>query len=254
VAKKTKKKAAKTTSAKSSAKSSAKASATTVHSIRFPGESTSYRAARNALLKDEMALRAQIETVAAKRRTLPLGGAVPEDYVFDELAADGSVAHVRLSDLFAPGKDTLIIYSYMFGPKMAAPCVSCTSILDGLDGQSEHVNQRVNFVAVARSPIDRIATVARERGWSGLRLLSSASNDYNRDYQGEDAKGNQRPSLNVFVKRNGRIHHFYHSELLFAPSDRGMDGRHVDMIWPLWNLFDVTPDGRGTDWYPRLRY
>ena len=137
---------------------------------------------------------------------------------------------------------------------MAAPCVSCTSILDGLDGESEHVNQRVNFVVVAKSPIERIDTLAHERGWSGLRLLSSANNDYNRQYQGEDAKGNQLPSLNVFVKRNGRIHHFYHSELLFAPSDRGQDGRHVDLIWPLWNLFDVTPDGRGTSWYPRLRY
>jgi predicted dithiol-disulfide oxidoreductase (DUF899 family) len=247
MAKKTKKPAKKAKTAKPS-------TSKPIHAIRFPGESTAYRTARNALLKDEMALRAQIEAVAAKRRTLPLGGAVPEDYVFDDLAANGKVTKVRLSDLFEPGKDTLIVYSYMFGPKMAAPCVSCTSILDGLDGESEHVNQRVNFVVVAKSPIERITTLARERGWNGLRLLSSANNDYNRDYQGENEDGDQLPSLNVFVKRNGRIHHFYHSELLFAPSARGQDGRHVDLIWPLWNLFDVTPDGRGTNWYPRLRY
>jgi predicted dithiol-disulfide oxidoreductase (DUF899 family) len=247
MAKKTKKPAKKAKTAKPSPSKS-------IHAIRFPGESTAYRTARNALLKEEMALRAQIEAVAAKRRKLPLGGALSEDYVFDELAAGGSETQVRLSDLFQPGKDTLIVYSYMFGPKMAAPCVSCTSILDGLDGESEHVNQRVNFVVVAKSPIERIANLARERGWSGLRLLSSANNTYNRDYQGEDAKGNQLPSLNVFVKRNGRIHHFYHSELLFAPAAPGQDGRHVDLIWPLWNLFDVTPDGRGTNWYPRLRY
>jgi predicted dithiol-disulfide oxidoreductase (DUF899 family) len=232
----------------------APSTAPTLHKIRFPGESARYRSSRDALLKDEMALRAEVEAVASKRRKLPLGGAIPEDYVFDELAADGSVGHVRMSDLFAPGKDTLIVYSYMFGPQMAAPCVSCTSILDGLDGQSVHVNQRVNFVVVAKSPIDRVTAVARERGWTGLRLLSSAQNSYNREYHGEDPAGNQLPSLNVFVKHNGRIHHFYNTELLFAPSARGQDGRHVDLIWPLWNLFDVTPEGRGTNWYPRLRY
>ncbi|HUC78523.1 MAG TPA: DUF899 family protein [Vicinamibacterales bacterium] len=232
----------------------AQSAAKPLHDVRFPGESTKYRAARNALLREEMALRSQIEAVAAKRRRLPPGGVVPEDYTFDEIAADGSVRSVRLSELFAPGKDTLIVYSYMFGPRMAAPCVSCTSILDGLDGQSLHVNQRVNFVAVAKSPIERVMSVARERGWDRLRLLSSAHNMYNRDYHGENEKGDQLPSLNVFVKRNGRIHHFYQSELLFAPSTRGQDGRHVDLIWPLWNLFDVTPEGRGTEWYPRLRY
>ncbi len=225
-----------------------------LHKIRFPGESAKYRRARNELLKDEMALRKKSEAVAAKRRKLPLGGPIPEDYVFEEAGADGSAKGVRMSELFAPGKDTLIVYSYMFGPRMAAPCVSCTSILDGLDGESAHVNQRVNFVVVAKSPIERIITVARERGWRGLRLLSSAGNTYNHDYHAESDKGDQLPSLNVFVKRDGRIHHFYQSELLFAPSEKGQDGRHVDMIWPLWNMFDLTPDGRGTNWYPRLKY
>jgi len=225
-----------------------------LHHVRFPGESAKYRSARNALLKDEMALRDRLEAVASKRRKLPLGGAIPEDYVFDEIAADGTTGHVRISELFAPGRDTLILYSYMFGPMMSAPCVSCTSILDGLDGQSAHVNQRTNFAVVAKSPIDRIMTVARERGWNQLRLLSSAGNTYNRDYYGESENGEQRPSLNVFVKRDGRVHHFYHSELMFPPTDRGVDSRHVDLIWPLWNLFDVTPEGRGTNWYPRLKY
>jgi predicted dithiol-disulfide oxidoreductase (DUF899 family) len=230
------------------------AAAKPIHQIRFPGESTRYRSARNSLLKDEMALRAQIEAVAAKRRKLPLGGAIPEDYVFAELAAAGDVRQVRMSELFAPGKETLIVYSYMFGPAMQEPCVMCTSILDGLDGESPHVNQRVNLVIVAKSRIDRIRQLARERGWRGLRLMSSARNTYNRDYHGENTRGDQLPSLNVFVRRSGRIHHFYHSELLFAPSDRGQDGRHVDLIWPLWNLFDVTPEGRGTGWHPRLQY
>jgi predicted dithiol-disulfide oxidoreductase (DUF899 family) len=196
-----------------------------------------------------MKLRRQIEAVAAERRKLPLGGAVKEDYVFD--SADGPVA---MSSLFADGKDTLLVYSYMYGPQMAAPCVSCTSILDALDGEAPHVVQRVNLAVVARSPIDRILEFTRPRGWRHVQLLSSASNSYNRDYHGETENGAQMPMMNVFVRRNGRIYHTYGTELLFAPSDRGQDGRHVDSFWPLWNLFDLTPEGRGTSWYPKLRY
>lgn len=228
------------------------------HSNRFPNESTAYRDARNKLLEAEIALRKNIEEVAVLRRTLPLGGELPEDYVFEEGAADlndtQTVRKTRLSELFIPGKNTLAVYSYMFGPQMKEPCVSCTSILDGLNGSAPHIRQRVNFAVAAKSPLARIRELAHGQGWNNLRLLSSANNTYNRDYHGENAKGDQLPSLNVFVRRDGKIHHFYHTELLFAPQELGMDGRHVDMIWPIWNMFDFTPEGRGTDWYPRLRY
>lgn len=233
-------------------------SAASLHPIRFPGESPEYREARNKLLEAEMALRRNLESVAALRRQLPLGGEVPEDYVFEEgassLSDNETVRRVRMSELFDQGKDTLIIYSYMFGPNMQSPCTSCTSILDGLNGSAPHIRQRVNFVVVAKSPIARIRELARSRGWNNLRLLSSAGNTYNHDYQGENTKGNQTPSLNVFTRRNGKIHHFYNTELHFAPKEKGMDGRHVDLIWPLWNMFDYTPEGRGTDWYPNLQY
>lgn len=225
-----------------------------LHSNRFPGESASYREARDKLLKAEMDLRKRIEEVAALRRQLPLGGAVPQDYVFEEAGEDSAPRSVRLSELFALGKDTLALYSYMYGPEMKEPCVSCTSILDGLNGTSQHVVQRINFAAVAKSPVARIQTVARDRGWNNLRLLSSHGNTYNHDYYGEGPKGEQQPSLNIFVRRDGKIHHFYHTELLFAPSEPGQDGRHVDLIWPLWNMFDFTPEGRGTNWYPKLKY
>jgi predicted dithiol-disulfide oxidoreductase (DUF899 family) len=231
---------------------------TSLHSIRFPNETPSYRDARNELLEAERALRKNIEDVAALRRKLPLGGQPPEDYIFDEGAADindsQTVRTTRLSELFDPGKDTLAIYSYMFGPNMKTACVSCTSILDGLNGTAPHARQRISFAVVAKSPLARIRELARGRGWNNLRLLSSASNNYNRDYQGEDVKGSQLPSLNVFARRDGKIYHFYHTELLFAPKEAGMDGRHVDLLWPLWNLFDFTPEGRGTDWYPKLSY
>ena len=229
-----------------------------LHTNRFPGESDAYRSARNELLQAEMNLRRNIEEVAALRRKLPLGGEIPQDYIFDEGSPDldnsASRHQTRLSELFEPGKDTLALYSYMFSSAMAAPCVSCTSILDGLNGTSPHVSQRINFAVAAKSPLERIRTVARERHWRNLRLLSSANNTYNHDYFGEDAKDNQFPSLNIFVRRDGAIHHFFHTELLFAPHDSGQDGRHVDMIWPLWNLFDFTPEGRGEKWYPRLSY
>jgi predicted dithiol-disulfide oxidoreductase (DUF899 family) len=229
-----------------------------IHDHRFPGESDAYRSARNELLQAEINLRRNIEEVAALRRKLPLGGKIPQDYVFDEGSPDinnsASTHQTRLSELFAPRKDTLALYNYMYGPAMAEPCVSCTSILDGLNGTAPHISQRVNFAVVAKSPIARIRTVARERSWRNLRLLSSANNTYNQDYFGEDAKGDQRPSLNIFVRRDGAIHHFFQSELMFAPRGPGEDPRHVDMIWPLWNFFDYTPEGRGKDWYPKLSY
>jgi predicted dithiol-disulfide oxidoreductase (DUF899 family) len=229
-----------------------------LHAIRFPGETPAYRAARDKLLKEEVALRRQVEAVAAMRRKLPPGGALREDYVFDEItpAIDKTAARgqVKLSELFADGKDTLIVYSYMFGPRMAKPCPMCTSMLDSLDGNAPHVTQRVNLVVVAASPVDRILQVARDRGWRHLRLLSSANNTYSRYYHGENEKGGQLPTLNVFARRKGRIYHTYCTEMLFAPPDRGQDGRHVDAIWPLWNVLDLTPEGRGTTWYPKLRY
>lgn len=231
------------------ARKAARKAARTIHGTRFPGETPKYRAARDKLLKREMALKREVEKVAAERRKLPLGGALPEDYVFD--SAEGPV---KFSDLFAPGRDTLVAYSFMYGPQMSAPCPMCTSILDSLDGAAEHVAQRMNVAVIAKSPIDRVLAFARERGWRHLRLLSSSGNTYSLDYHGEDDKGAQWPVMNVFTRRQGRIHHTWASELLFVPADRGQDQRHVDIIWPLWNVFDLTPDGRGTNWYAKLRY
>jgi len=238
----------------------------------FPAESAEYRAARDRLLEREIDLRRAMEAVATARRQLPPGGVVPEDYVFQGRGADGTPTDVRLSELFAPGKDSLVIYSSMFprdpgderpGPEagqtallplVEAPCPSCTALLDQLDGAAEHVSQRVNLVAVAKSPLSRILTFAEERGWLRLRLLSSATNTYNRDYLGETAEGWQRPMLNVFHHDGEAIRHFWGSELLYAPTDSGQDPRHVGTIEPLWNLFDLIPEGRPTDWDEQLSY
>jgi len=219
----------------------------------FKNESREYREARDRLLRSEIALREQMETVARERRDLPMGGRAAEDYTFEEMAPDGAVRSVKLSELFAPGKDSLIVYSYMYGPNMKTPCTSCTSIIDGLDASAPHVIQRTNLVVVAKSPIQRIMEFTKPRGWNKIRILSSNKNSYNKDYFAEDEKESQNPMVNVFVKRGGAIHHFWGSELFYVKNQKG-DPRHVDMIWPLWNLFDMTPEGRGKDWYPKLSY
>jgi predicted dithiol-disulfide oxidoreductase (DUF899 family) len=246
------------TKTKASAKTKARTVSKPLHAERFPGEGKAYRSARDKLLRAEMELRNRVEQVAAMRRTLPLGGVVPQDYEFEEGAADladtGSVRRVKLSELFRPGKDTLVVYSFMYGPNMAKACPMCTCMLDGLDGNAPHAAQRINLAVVAKSPIARIREYARGRGWRNLRLLSSAGNSYNRDYRGETADGKQFPSLNVFVKRGDTINHVYNTKLAFARRTKGQEPRHVDAIWPLWNLFDFTPDGRGADWHPKLEY
>lgn len=216
--------------------------------VHFPNESAEYRRARNDLLEAEIALRRQTEAVAAQRRGLPPGGEVPEDYVFE--AGDGH--RVRMSQLFA-GKPTLIAYSFMYGPKMDHACPACTSILDALDGEMRHVIQRASLVVIAKSPIARIMAHAKQRDWRTLGLLSSAANSYNADYHGENAKGEQTSMLNVFTLKGGVVRHSFGTEMHTSGSDPGQDPRHVNSIWPLWGLLDLTPEGRG-DFHPKLQY
>jgi predicted dithiol-disulfide oxidoreductase (DUF899 family) len=236
-------------------------------SVTFPGESAEYRAARDLLLQQEVELRRAMESVAAARRALPLGGLLPEDYVFQGAGGD-----VRLSELFSPGNDTLAIYSYMFPrdpgddrpgpasgqsallPLVAGPCPSCTALLDQLDGAMEHLSPHVDFVAVAMAPAEQLLTFGAERGWRRLRLLSAAGTTFNRDYHGTTAEGNPSPMLNVFHRDGAQIRHFWGSELFYEPTEPGQDTRHVGTIEPVWNIFDLTPNGRGTDWDEQLCY
>jgi len=228
------------------------------HAKKIPGETEEYRKARDELLEMEIALRNRLEEVAQLRRQLPFGGKLKENYVFDEGAADLSdlamVKQTRFSELFAPGKNSLIIYSFMYAPEADKPCPMCTSILDGLNGNAPHMLDRVNFVVVAKAPIQKIRRWALARGWQNLRLLSSGKNAYNTDYFAEDSPSQQLPALNVFTKTDEGIYHFYNTELLYVPPEKGQNPRHVDLIWPLWNLFDLTPEGRGTNWFPKFSY
>jgi predicted dithiol-disulfide oxidoreductase (DUF899 family) len=240
-----------------------KASFPPLSHLHFPGESAEYRAARNTLLAEEMELRRQQERVAVQRRALPAGGMILEDYAFD-----GDGGKVKLSALFSPGKDTLAVYSFMYGPERERPCPGCTHFLDGLDGAVQHINQRLNVAVVAKSPLPRILAFAKERGWRRLRLLSTAGNTYDHAYFG-DSKGLpiavreqqdfkagvewDMPMLNVFHRDGKTIRHFWGSEVLYVPPEPGQEYRHNDALDPLWNMLDLTPAGRG-DFHPQLSY
>jgi predicted dithiol-disulfide oxidoreductase (DUF899 family) len=241
-------------------------------SVSFPGESAEYRAARDRLLEQEVALRRATEAVAEARRALPPGPAVSQDYVFQQLGPNGEPADVRLSELFAPEKPSLVLYNFMFPrspgdtrpgpnggrsarlPLLEGPCPSCVGLLDQLDGTAQHVSQRVNFAVVAKAPITRIAAFAQDRGWRRLRLLSSAGNTFKRDYLAESEDGSQMPMMTVFHRDGDTIRHFWSSEMLYAPADPGQDPRHMGTLEPLWNMFDITRDGRGTDWHEQISY
>lgn len=230
--------------------------------LRFPGETAEYRDARDRLLAAEDELGRRVEAVAELRRRLPLGGPVPEDYPFTEgpadLALDEPERTVRLSELFGaapPGSeqheaqsDVLPLYSFMFSPDMEQPRRMCTSLVDGFDGSAPDIRQRVGFGVVAKSPIRRLRAFARTRGWTNLRLLSSAGSSYNRDYHCEEPSGEQSSRMNVFVRGDGRVRHYYATEK--GPSGPGQEPRHLDLLWPLWNALDLTPAGRGTQWRP----
>ena len=239
--------------------------------MEFPNESPEYRAARDELLEMEIAERRAIEALAAARRALPPGGVLKEDYVFEGAGSDGAPKKIKLSELFAPGKDSLIIYNFMFprdpnddrppstGPStrrlmlLEQPCPSCVALLDQLDGAARHLGENANFAVVAKTSAPTLLAFGKERGWKYLRLLSSAGTSYKRDYHGESADGAQRPMLNVFHRKGGEIRHFWSCEMLHAPSDPGQDPRHLGMLEPLWNLFDFTREGRPT-WDEQLSY
>jgi predicted dithiol-disulfide oxidoreductase (DUF899 family) len=240
--------------------------------ITFPNESAKYRTAREKLLQKEIGLRRAMEEVAVARRALPPGGLVPQDYVFDALGPDGKPGTVKLSELFAPGKDSLILYNMMFPrhpretrdvatsggtAKLARPdqpCPSCTALLDQFDGAVGHLEAGgFNFAVVAKTALENLVTLGRDRGWRNMRLVSSANNGFKRDYNAEAADGAQSPLLSVFHRDADGIRHFWSSELDFAPTDPGQDPRGVGTCEPLWNLMDFTPEGR-PNWNEQLQY
>jgi predicted dithiol-disulfide oxidoreductase (DUF899 family) len=213
----------------------------------YPNDSAAYRAARTALLAEEIELRRHIERVAGQRRALPDGGEAPD---YDFLDENGKT--VKLADMF--GKhDTLVTYFWMYGPQRERPCPMCTAFLGALDTPARDIAQRVAVAVLGRSPVSRQLAFARERGWRNLSFYQCVGDDFPRDYRGLGPDGSEWPALDVWVKRDGKVRHFWASEL-GGTEDPGQDPRGAPDPTPLWNILDLTPAGRGTDWYPKLSY
>jgi predicted dithiol-disulfide oxidoreductase (DUF899 family) len=216
--------------------------------FHYPNESEDYRRARTALLTEEIELRRHIERVAEQRRGLPPGGEVKKNYAFE-----GENGPVSFTDLFS-NKNTLVVYSYMFGPQRERPCPMCTSLLSAWDGEVPDIQQRVALVVVARSPIERLKAFKRERGWHYLPLFSDISGEFSRDYHALTKDGGDDAAFNVFTRKGGVIRHFWSGEMNGASADPGQDPRGAPDLMPIWTILDVTPEGRGADWYPKLNY
>lgn len=214
------------------------------NAARVANESDEYRRARDALLAEEIELRRHIERVAEQRRQLPAGAEVSRAYRFE--SGHGPVS---LAEMFG-NKKTLVVYSFMYGPARDRPCPMCTTLMAAWEGEARQIEQRVAFAMVARSPIERLTALWRERGWKHLKLYADTSGEYTRDYvSAEDA---DMPGFVVFTRKDGTVRHFWSNEMGAQTADPGQDPRGAPDLMPLWNILDNTPEGRGTDWYPKL--
>lgn len=214
---------------------------------RFTDESDAYRRARTDLLAEEIDLRRHIQRVAARRRTLP-PGPVAKDYRL--LDKDGK--ELGLVDLFG-GHDTLFTYFWMYGPERERPCPMCTSFVGSLDIPAPDIEQRMALAIFGRSPVERQLAVARERGWTHLKFYQTIGDDFARDYNALTDEGEGAAVL-VWKRDGDKARLFWAAEGGPETADPGFDPHLAPDPTPLWDLLDMTPGGRGTDWYPRLAY
>jgi predicted dithiol-disulfide oxidoreductase (DUF899 family) len=216
------------------------------NTYRFPNDSDEYRRARNELLAEEIELRRHIERVAEQRRALPPGGEVTEDYQF--VGEEGPVSFAKLFG----DKQTLVVYSFMYGANRERPCPMCTSLLDSLNGEAASIAKRVALAVVARSPIERLVKFKQERGWDYLKLYEDVGDRFSRDHFAIAADGGDDAGVHVFTRRDGTIRHFWSGETGFDMADPGQDPRMTPDLQPMWHIFDLTPEGRHPTWYPTL--
>ena len=227
----------------------------TLRQTNLTNESPEYLAKREELRKAEIELMQQRERVAQLRRTLP-PGAVVQDYEFLEGPAsledgDEPVRTVRLSELFTGPDRSLVIYQFMFGKKQTKPCPMCTAWIDCFNGIAHHVAQNVDVAIVAAADPATLRAHARNRGWNKLHLLSAGDSTFKYDLGSEDREGGQDSTISVFTRdADGTLRHFYSGQPWLGEDIRE---RGIDELNPIWNVLDLTPQGRGT-WYASLDY
>ncbi|MCU1319333.1 MAG: hypothetical protein JWP98_851 [Edaphobacter sp.] len=227
----------------------------TYRQTNLTNESEEYLAKREELRLAEIDLMEHRERVAALRRALPQGAAL-QDYDFlegpvDLDAGDEPIHTVKLSELFTVASRPLVIYHLMYGKKQVKPCPMCTMWIDGANGVAQHIAQNIDFAVVAAADPKALRDHARERGWNNLRLLCAGSNTFKYDLGSEEVDGGQDSSITVFTKdADNTVRHFYTAHPRMAPN---IQERGIDLLAPVWNFLDLTPQGRG-EWYASLAY
>jgi predicted dithiol-disulfide oxidoreductase (DUF899 family) len=215
----------------------------------FAGESSEYRAARETLLAEEIEFRRHMTRLVEQRQSLPPGPIIEKNYRFK----DENAFEVGLLDLFGD-KDTLVTYFWMYGPQRERPCPMCTATLGALNGNARDIKQRVALKILGRSSVDRQFAFAQERGWRDLNFIQTIGDEYANDLKLIDEKGFEWPALVVYQRDGDTIREFWANEISGEMADPGQDPRNAPDLESLWTVLDLTPGGRGTDWYPKLNY
>lgn len=216
----------------------------------FANESADYACQRQALLAREIEVRRHVGALAAQLRELPPGPAIEDDYRF----IDANGQETSLLDMFG-GHQTLVIYHWMYGPERERPCPMCTATLGALNGNGADIEQRVALAITGRSPVERQLAFAQERGWRNLRFFQTIGDNWALKIGGLDpGKGWEYPALLVLRRNSGTVRLHWTAETNGEMADPGEDPRGAVEIQSLWNVLDLTPEGRGTDWYPKLSY
>ena len=215
----------------------------------FPGASAAYEKARQELLAQEIEFRRQLTKLTEQRRALPPGPVIEKDYRFK----DEQDFEVGLLELF-DDKDTLVTYFWMYGPQRGRPCPMCTNWLGAVNGNAADIKQRVALKILGRSPVERQFAFAQERGWRHLNFVQTVGDDYAKDLGVLMPDGSEYPALVVFRRDGDKVRLFWASEMTREMADPGQDPRDAPDIASLWSILDLTPEGRGTDWYPKLNY